>query len=256
MSETREPIVELKGVTKVYEPSSFSPDRLFRKAFDRWRNGSAARLEAAAQLRVHALKGITAEFFAGEFAALAGPSGSGKSTLLNLIGTLDRPTHGDIRILGRRVTPMSGDELADFRLTAMGFVFQAFNLLPVLTALENVEYVLRLQGVAPRQRRERAMEALRQVGLEKLADRRPDHLSGGQQQRVAVARAIIHRPTLVLADEPTANLDSKTAVALLDLMQELNRSQKITFIFSSHDPSVLQRAGRVVHLHDGALASS
>ncbi len=257
MSEAkRDPVVELRGVSKVYETSASTADRLFWKANALWRGRNQNGHAPEPALRVHAVNRVSLEIHPGEFAALAGPSGSGKSTLLNLIGTLDRPTHGEVRVLGRKIASMSDEELAELRLRSMGFVFQAFNLLPVFTALENVEYVLRLQGLAPAERRRRAEEALSLVGLEKLAGRRPDHLSGGQQQRVAVARAIVHRPALVLADEPTANLDSRTAAGLLDLMQTLNREQGITFVFSSHDPMVLSRAGKVVHLRDGALAEA
>jgi putative ABC transport system ATP-binding protein len=206
--------------------------------------------------KVSALSGLSLEFQSGEFTAIAGPSGSGKSTLLNLIGTLDAPTHGEIFHGGRKVTGLTPEELADFRLRHLGFIFQAYNLIPVLSAVENTEYPLVLQKVPAHERRARAMEALRSVGLESLAHRRPDALSGGQQQRVAVARSMVHRPMVVLADEPTANLDSKTAASLLDLMQGLNREQGLTFIFSSHDPAVLSRATRVVHIHDGKLADS
>ena len=219
------PLVEARAVEKVYAEGS----------------------------RVAALRGVDLVVRRGEFAALAGPSGSGKSTLLNLIGTLDRPTRGRILHSGTDVTDLDSDALADFRLRTLGFVFQAYNLVPVLTALENVEYPLVLRGETPAARRSAAMEALRRVGLEAFADRRPDLLSGGQQQRVAVARAIVHTPALVLADEPTANLDSKTGAQLLDLMEELNRDRGVTFLFSSHDPAVLERARRVVRLQDGAL---
>ncbi len=204
--------------------------------------------------KVAAVAGLSVEFSAGEFTAIAGPSGSGKSTLLNLIGTIDQPTEGEVLCEGRVVSRLRDDEAADFRLDKLGFIFQAYNLIPVLTARENVEYPLELQGVPKAQRRERALEALDRVGLAAYADRRPNSLSGGQQQRVAVARAIVHRPVVVLADEPTANLDSKTGAALLDLMQALNRDAGVTFIFSSHDPAVLARATRIVRMHDGRLA--
>ncbi len=203
--------------------------------------------------KVAALKGVDLSIARGEFAALAGPSGSGKSTLLNVIGTLDQPTKGAVSYEGRNVSALGADAQADFRLRALGFVFQAYNLIPVLTAAENIEYPLVLQGVEAGERRKLALEALRAVSLESFADRRPDLLSGGQQQRVAVARAIVHRPSLVLADEPTANLDSKTGAQLLDLMEGLNKEQGITFLFSSHDTAVLERARRVIHLHDGEL---
>ncbi len=203
--------------------------------------------------KVAALKGIELAIARGEFTALAGPSGSGKSTLLNLIGTLDQPTKGTVSYEGRIVSGLGPDSLSDFRLRSLGFVFQSYNLIPVLTAAENVEYPLVLQGVAPGERRRLALDALRLVGLEHYANRRPDLLSGGQQQRVAVARAIVHRPSLVLADEPTANLDSKTGAHLLDLMEDLNTNHGVTFLFSSHDSAVLERARRVVRLQDGEL---
>ncbi|HAM36301.1 MAG TPA: macrolide ABC transporter ATP-binding protein [Elusimicrobia bacterium] len=206
--------------------------------------------------KVAALTGLSLDFHAGEFTAIAGPSGSGKSTLLNIIGTLDAPTSGEVLFEGRRVTSLDPAQAADFRLRALGFIFQAYNLIPVLSAVENVEYPLVLQKTPAGERRARAMEVLRWVGLESQAGRRPDLLSGGQQQRVAVARAIVHRPLVVLADEPTANLDSKTAAALLDIMEQLNREHNITLLFSSHDPAVLSRARRVVHLRDGRLVET
>jgi putative ABC transport system ATP-binding protein len=205
--------------------------------------------------KVAALKGIDLTIARGEFTALAGPSGSGKSTLLNLVGTLDRPTKGTVSYDGHVVSTLGPDPLSDFRLRSLGFVFQAYNLIPVLTAVENVEYPLVLQGMDAKERRQLAHEALGWVGLETYAERRPDLLSGGQQQRVAVARAIVTRPSLVLADEPTANLDSKTGAQLLDLMQGLNKDHGITFLFSSHDGAVLERARRVVRLQDGELKS-
>lgn len=220
-----DPLIKVKSVTKVY-------------------NGAQA---------VTALRSISLDFLRGEFAAIAGPSGSGKSTLLNIIGTLDTPTKGEVIYEGRQVSELSENQLADFRLRALGFVFQAFNLIPVLTAFENVEYVLALQGIPVGERSERVHEALKWVGLEAQADRRPDLLSGGQQQRVAVARAIVHRPMVVLADEPTANLDSKTAESLLELMSNLNEEHGVTFLFSSHDPRVLERARRVIEIRDGRL---
>ena len=204
-------------------------------------------------LAVTALRSVSADFQKGEFTALAGPSGSGKSTLLNIIGTLDVPSEGEILYENRKVSALNENQLADFRLRSLGFVFQAYNLIPVLSAFENVEYVLALQGVPREERRERAFEALSWVGLQEQADRRPDLLSGGQQQRVAVARAIVHRPIVILADEPTANLDSKTAESLLELMSRLNAERGDTFIFSSHDPRVSDRARRVVRVNDGRL---
>jgi putative ABC transport system ATP-binding protein len=221
----KHPLVEAHGLHKVYPGSS----------------------------KVAALRGVDFTLNRGEFSALAGPSGSGKSTLLNLIGTLDRPTKGTIKYEGRAVSELGVDELSDFRLTTLGFVFQAYNLVPVLTAAENIEYPLVLRGIEAEERRRLSHEALKWVGLGEYSDRRPDLLSGGQQQRVAVARAIVTRPALVLADEPTANLDSKTGAHLLDLMEGLNKDHGITFLFSSHDHAVLERARRVVRLQDGEL---
>jgi putative ABC transport system ATP-binding protein len=202
---------------------------------------------------VEALNRVNLSIEKGEFLALVGPSGSGKTTLLNLIGGLDRPTEGNIFIEGREIAGLSGGDLAELRLRRIGFVFQEYNLIPVLTAIENVEYVMLLQGVRERERRERALSILKEVGLEGMEERRPRELSGGQQQRVAVARAIVSEPAIVLADEPTANLDSNTGAALLDLMRGLNESKGITFIFSTHDPMVMERARRIVRLKDGSI---
>jgi putative ABC transport system ATP-binding protein len=204
---------------------------------------------------VEALRGVSLEIQPGEFTAIAGPSGSGKSTLLNLLGGLDQPTSGNIFFGPRDITALSDAALCDMRLDQIGFIFQSYNLIPVLSVLENVEYVMLLQGVEPKSRREKSLELLKEVGLLEHAGRRPSELSGGQQQRVAVARAIVSEPALVLADEPTANLDSNTAGSLLDLMAALNQKRKITFVFSSHDPLVLSRARRVVRLHDGQIQS-
>ena len=206
--------------------------------------------------KVVALSELSLNFDSGEFTSIAGPSGSGKSTLLNMIGTIDAPSEGQIFYEGREVTTLSDEEKAEFRLANLGFIFQAYNLIPVLSAVENVEYPLVLRKVPGAERRRLAMESLASVGLETMADRSPDMLSGGQQQRVAVARAIVHTPKVVLADEPTANLDSKTAASLLDLMGRLNSERGITFIFSSHDPAVLSRARRVVQIRDGALVDA
>ena len=203
---------------------------------------------------VEALKDVDLEIAAGEFLALVGPSGSGKSTLLNLIGGLDRPTAGHLWVADVELGELSRRALAELRLKRIGFVFQEYNLIPVLSALENVEYVMLLQGVADGERRTRALAILKEVGLEGLEDRRPGELSGGQQQRVAVARAIVTEPALVLADEPTANLDSATGAALMDLMRTLNEEKHVTFVFSTHDPMVMERAKRLVRLKDGRIA--
>lgn len=205
-------------------------------------------------IAVTALKDIDLEIAAGEFIALVGPSGSGKSTLLNLLGGLDHPTSGRLWVEDRELGAMSARELADMRLRRIGFVFQEYNLIPVLSAIENVEYVMLLQGVADEERR-RALAVLADVGLAGLEGRRPGELSGGQQQRVAVARAIVAEPVLVLADEPTANLDSVTGAALMDLMRRLNETRGITFVFSTHDQMVMERARRLVHLKDGQVVS-
>lgn len=204
---------------------------------------------------VHALRGVNIEIEKGEFTAIVGPSGSGKTTLLNIIGGLDRPTDGYIEVGGSDMSKLSDNELIDFRRNNIGFVFQAYNLIPVLTARENVEFVMLLQNQSEEVRNERTEELLKAVGLEKEIDRRPSKLSGGQQQRVAVARALASKPTFVLADEPTANLDSKSTTNLLDIMAELNRKEEITFVFSTHDQRVIDRARRVITLEDGVIAS-
>jgi putative ABC transport system ATP-binding protein len=191
----------------------------------------------------------------GEFTALAGPSGSGKTTLLNLFGALDSPTAGTVLLDGEDLSALSSSRLAELRLRKLGFVFQAYNLIPVLSARENVEFVMELQGVPAHQRGAKALALLAEVGLGELADKRPLEMSGGQQQRVAVARAIASEPRVVLADEPTANLDSETAGRLLDLMQQLNRERGITFLFSTHDPLVIDKARRTIRLRDGRIIS-
>lgn len=200
---------------------------------------------------VRALRGVDLAIQKGEFTALMGPSGSGKTTLLNIIGGLDKPNEGEVRIDGQDLSTLSAGELSDLRLHKLGFVFQAYNLIPVLTAYENTEFVLLLQGKNANQ--EKVLKTLASVGLEGMEHRRPSELSGGQQQRVAVARAIVGDPVLVLADEPTANLDSKTGNALIDLMKELNEKHGVTFVFSTHDPKVKEAAKRIVELEDGNI---
>ena len=204
-------------------------------------------------IEVHALRGIDLEIRKGEFTVIAGPSGSGKSTLLNLIGALDIPTKGSVKIEDKDLSTLSPKQLSELRRDHIGFVFQAFNLIPVLTGVENVEFILMIQGEDAKKRREKARAILRRVGLEEQMDRRPFDMSGGQQQRVAVARAIVSKPALVLADEPTANLDSKTALDLLDLMEQLNHEDKVTFVFSSHDQKVIDHAHRLLTLEDGKI---
>jgi len=206
-------------------------------------------------IAVDALSGVSLTVHAGEFLALVGPSGSGKTTLLNLIGGLDSPSSGKIWIDGQEIGGLSKPRLSELRLRRIGFVFQEYNLIPVLSALENVEYVMLLQGVPSNERRDRSMAMLRDVGLQGMEHRRPRELSGGQQQRVAVARAIVSQPSIVLADEPTANLDSATGAALLDMMRELNESRGVTFLFSTHDTMVMERARRIVRLKDGRIVS-
>ena len=201
-----------------------------------------------------ALRGVDLGIDEGEFTALAGPSGSGKTTLLNLFGALDTPSSGEILLDGHKLADLSPDQLAELRLRKLGFVFQAYNLIPVLSARENVEFVMELQGVPSGERRQRAEDLLREVELEGLGEKRPLEMSGGQQQRVAVARAIASRPRIVLADEPTANLDSGTAGRLLDLMERLNAGRGVTFLFSTHDPLVIGKARRRVRLHDGRVS--
>jgi len=202
---------------------------------------------------VYALRGVNLKVQEGDFLAIVGPSGSGKTTLLNIIGGLDKPSAGYVLIEGKNITTLNKAELSKLRLYQIGFVFQAYNLIPVLNAQENVEFVMLLQGVGALERRRRSLEILREVGLEGYEARRPHEMSGGQQQRVAVARAIVSQPRLVLADEPTANLDSKTSGELLDLMKDLNARFGTTFVFSTHDQVVMERARRMVILKDGKV---
>ena len=205
------------------------------------------------QVTVQALRDLSLQIDKGEFLAVAGPSGSGKTTLLNMIGGLDEIDSGSICVNGKTLEVMSQAQLADLRLHKIGFVFQAYNLIPVLSAIENVEYVMLLQGLPAGERREKARAVLDDVGLKGKYNRRPAELSGGQQQRVAVARAIVSSPAIVLADEPTANLDSKTGQGLLEMMQAMNTEKRITFIFSTHDRMVMEYARRLVKLKDGRL---
>ena len=221
-------IVETKDLKKVFEQGSLS---------------------------VTALRDIDLKIDKGEFVCLSGPSGSGKTTLLNMIGGLDNSTAGEIHVDGLRVDQMEKAELAEMRLHKVGFVFQSYNLIPVLTAQENVEFVMQLQGMHKNERAVKSRAILKEVGLEGMEDRRPAELSGGQQQRVAVARAIVSGPALVLADEPTANLDSKTAENLLKMMREMNETHQVTFVISTHDPLVMSYAKRLVKLHDGLIVS-
>jgi len=205
------------------------------------------------EIEAQALNGVSLSVEGGAFTVLAGPSGSGKTTLLNIIGTLDRPDSGSLSVAGQDVLSLSAAERAAFRLRHIGFVFQAYNLIRVLTARENVAYVQQLQGIAASERNAIADRLLAEVGLDGMEDRRPDQLSGGQQQRIAVARALATAPDIVLADEPTANLDSHTGESLMQLMKSLNETRSITFLISSHDPLVLQHARRIVHLRDGMV---
>jgi putative ABC transport system ATP-binding protein len=220
-------IVSVRGLTREYEQGAF---------------------------KVHALRGVDLDVERGEFTALMGPSGSGKTTLLNLIGGLDAPTAGEAVVDGKDLAKLSDRERSDLRRERLGFIFQAYNLIPVLTAVENTEFVLMMQGVAARERREKALATLAELGLQGLEHRRPNQLSGGQQQRVAVARAIVSEPALVLADEPTANLDSQTGHDLIELMRHLNEVHGVTFVFATHDPKVMEAARRVVHMEDGRIA--
>ena len=219
-------IIEIKNLSKVYD---------------------------AKTIPVYALNGINLAFREGEFTSIVGPSGSGKTTMLNLLGGLDSPTGGEIMIDNTNITGLKSRQLIDFRLRNIGFVFQSFNLIPVLTAKENVEFIMQLQGVNKEQRDRRTFELLKSVGLNDKVNTRPNKLSGGQQQRVAIARALASKPKFILADEPTANLDSKSAENLLEIMEKLNKEEHITFIFSTHDARVVAKARRVITLEDGKI---
>ena len=223
-----EAVVELRDVTKTYRQGTVD---------------------------VHALRGLTMTIRKGEFAAICGPSGSGKTTTLNLIGALDEPTSGAVSLEGHDLGALSRKALSHLRRDRIGFVFQAYNLIPVLSAYENAEIVMSLQGRTEAERKERVMALLAEVGLEGMEDRRPFELSGGQQQRVAIARAIAANPAVVLADEPTANVDSETAEKLLAIMEGLNRNRDVTFVFSTHDPRVMERARRLLRMVDGRIVS-
>jgi putative ABC transport system ATP-binding protein len=221
-------VINIKNLTKIYNDSEF---------------------------QVHALNGIDLSFEEGEFAAVVGPSGSGKTTLLNIIGGLDKPTGGEVIIDHTNIGELKSSRLIDFRLRNIGFVFQAYNLIPVLTARENVEFIMHLQGKPKAEREKRVKDLLAAVGLSDRIESRPAKLSGGQQQRVAVARALASKPKFILADEPTANLDSKSTENLLDIMEKLNREEKTTFIFSTHDARVVKKARRVITIEDGRVVS-
>ncbi len=208
-----------------------------------------------AGIKVKAVDNIDLKFEKGEFAAIVGPSGSGKTTLLNMLGGLDRPTSGEVVIDGQNIWELSPRKLTNFRLNKIGFVFQSYNLIPVLTASENTEFIMHLQGKSKSERSNRTKELLEAVGIGDRGKSRPNKLSGGQQQRVAVARALASKPTFILADEPTANLDSKSTETLLDIMEELNKNENVTFIFSTHDARVVAKARRVITLVDGKVDS-
>lgn len=207
------------------------------------------------EIDMNALSAINLTITRGEFTAIAGPSGSGKTTLLNLISGLDTPSSGQVFLAEKAINEMSGNELSDFRRDHIGFIFQSYNLIPVLTAKENIEYVMLLQKVSEKERLDRVRDMLKEVGLEGMENRFPKQLSGGQQQRVAVARAMVTQPDIILADEPTANLDSHTGAALLDLMRELNEKSGRTFVFSTHDRMIMERAKRLILLKDGEVES-
>ena len=221
-------MIGTKNLSKIYDPGKFE---------------------------VKAVNDVSSIFEDGEFTSVVGPSGSGKTTFLNCVGGLDKPTSGDVYISGENITSLSGNDIIQYRLKNIGFVFQAYNLIPVLSARENIEMIMLLQGTEEKNRVERTNELLNQVGLYEMRNRRPSELSGGQQQRVAVARALASKPKFILADEPTANLDTSSTSNLLDIMSKLNVNEKITFIFSTHDQRVIDRARRVITLEDGKIVS-
>ena len=221
-------MIETKNLSKIYKPGKFE---------------------------VNAVYDVNSLFKEGEFTSVVGPSGSGKTTFLNCVGGLDNPTSGDVYIAGENITRLSGSNIIQYRLNNIGFVFQSYNLIPVLSAKENIEMIMLLQGIDEKSRRLRTDELLNQVDLYEMKDRRPSELSGGQQQRVAVARALASKPKFILADEPTANLDTASTSNLLDIMSKLNENEKITFIFSTHDQRVIDRARRVITLEDGKIVS-
>lgn len=212
-----------------------------------------SRTFGAEDILVKALDNIDLEITKGEFTAIVGPSGSGKTTLLHLIGGLDNPTSGKVELSGTDIAQMSSTALSNFRRDHIGFIFQSYNLIPVLSAEENIEYIMLLQGVSKAERKSRVNDILETVGLAGLGNRRPAQLSGGQQQRVAVARAMVSEPDIILADEPTANLDSTTGIGLLEMMRELNEQQQMTFVFSTHDQKIMDRANRLINLRDGTI---
>ncbi|MBF0299559.1 MAG: ABC transporter ATP-binding protein [Oligoflexia bacterium] len=207
------------------------------------------------EIEVEALKGVNISIKKGEFTAIAGPSGSGKSTFLNLLSGLDRPTKGVVYLKEKPISEMSGNQLSDFRRDHIGFIFQSYNLIPVLTVKENIEYIMLIQGISEGERKKRVNDILHAVGLMGMEKRRPSQLSGGQQQRVAIARAVVSRPDVILADEPTANLDSETANNLIDMMRSLNETKGITFLFSTHDKKIMDRSKRLIILKDGRIDS-
>ena len=214
---------------------------------------SVSKVYGEGELQVHAVNNLSLNIRRGEFISLSGPSGSGKTTLLNMIGGLDSLSAGEIIVDGRKISQMKKSELAEMRLHHIGFVFQSYNLIPVLSAYENIEFIMQLQGIHADERRQRADAILKEVGLAGMGERRPTQLSGGQQQRVAVARAMVSKPSIILADEPTANLDSHTSDELLDLMQHLNKEHHTTFIVATHDPKVIEFTRRRIHMRDGKI---